>query len=301
MNAMRDLIPMNFQSAVRFDEPMAKHTTWHVGGLADAYYTPNSANELAEFLSLLPNEVPVFWLGLGSNTLIRDGGVRGVVVSLHLGMDSLERRSDTRVHADAGVPCAKVSRQCARWLLGSAEFFAGIPGTIGGALAMNAGAWGGETWPHVAEVDVVNRIGQLKTRAASEYRFGYRHLESPVSNEWFIAARFDFPPDESASQSRIKALLEARRAKQPIGTWNCGSTFTNPPGDHAARLIEISGLKGFRIGGAVVSEKHANFIINDGDASATDIERLILHIRTEVKRMHAICLNTEVRIIGEPA
>ncbi len=301
MTAVRELIAAEFLPSVRFDEPLARHTSWHVGGPADAYYTPNSVAELSRFLAVLPPEVPVQWLGLGSNLLVRDGGVRGVVVSLHLGLRQLERINATQIQADAGVPCAKVARQCSRWLLGPAAFFAGIPGTVGGALSMNAGAWGGEIWPHVVEVDVVDRSGQRKTRAAAEYRYSYRHLEAPVAGEWFVSARLEFRVDPAASQDQIRDLLEERRAKQPIGAWSCGSTFTNPPGDHAARLIEAAGLKGVRIGGAVVSTKHANFLINEGNARAADIERLMEHVRDEVERTQGVRLAAEVRIIGEPA
>jgi UDP-N-acetylmuramate dehydrogenase len=299
--ALKNLIPAEFQPHVRYAEPLARHTSWHVGGPADAFYTPKSADELARFLAVLPREVPVHWLGLGSNVLVRDGGIRGVVVSLHLGLDRLERVDANRVHADAGVPCARVARQCARWLLGPAEFFAGIPGTVGGALVMNAGAWGGETWPHVVEVDVVDRAGSRRTRAAGEYRYGYRTVHAPVAGEWFVAARFEFATQPSATTETIKNLLLRRHEKQPIGAWSCGSTFTNPPGDHAARLIDSSGLKGFRIGGAVVSPKHANFLINEGTASAADLERLIGHVQAEVERRHGVRLVPEVRIVGEPA
>ena len=302
MNAtLRTEIAPEFLPHVRFDEALARHTSWHVGGPADAFYTPRSADELSRFLAALPSGVPVHWLGLGSNTLVRDGGLRGVVISLHLGLDRLERLDATRVHADAGIPCARLARQCAKWLLGPAEFFAGIPGTVGGALAMNAGAWGGETWPHVVEVDVIDRHGARRTRAASEYRFGYREVHAPVADEWFIAARFVFAPAPAATAETIKDLLVQRREKQPIGAWSCGSTFTNPPGDHAARLIEATGLKGHRIGGAVVSTKHSNFLINEGEATADDIERLIGHVQSEVERQHGVRLATEVRIVGERA
>ncbi len=301
MNATRQFIPEKFLPSIRFDEPLSRHTSWHVGGPADVYYTPHSIDELSKFLAAIPKDIPVYWIGLGSNCLIRDGGIRGVVVSLHLGLGRLDRVSETTIHADAGVPCARVARQCARWALGEAEFFAGIPGTVGGALAMNAGAWGGETWTHVVDVDVMNRFGEFKTRPMSDYRFGYRHVDMPEKEEWFLAARFRFKPDAQASQDKIRDLLVARKAKQPIGTWNCGSTFTNPPGDHAARLIEVSGLKGKRIGGAVVSEKHANFLVNEGAATAADIENLIDYVRVEVERMHGVQLTTEVRILGESA
>jgi len=172
---------------------------------------------------------------------------------------------------------------------------------VGGALAMNAGAWGGETWPHVAEVDVVDRGGARRTRSASDYRWGYRHLESPAGTEWFLAARFEFGADPAATSETIRKLLLRRRETQPIGEWTCGSTFTNPAGSHAAQLIESAGLKGHRVGGAVVSRKHANFLVNEGEATAAQIEQLIGHVQSEVERRHGVRLVPEVRIVGERA
>jgi UDP-N-acetylmuramate dehydrogenase len=297
--ALRFDVAAEFLPHVRRDEPLSRHTSWHVGGPADAFYEPADADELARFLAQLPADVPVYFLGLGSNVLVRDGGLRGVVVSLHGTLDRLERVAPTRIHADAGVPCARVARQCAKWQLGPAEFFAGIPGTVGGALAMNAGAWGGETWPHVVEVDTVDRLGTRRTRPAADFRWGYRHLEKPANDEWFVGARFEFAPMPDASTDRIKALLERRRETQPIGEWSCGSTFTNPPGDHAARLIEAAGLKGYGIGGARVSTKHANFLVNEGEATAADIERLIAHVQATVEQVHGVKLVPEVKIVGE--
>ena len=290
-----------FLPRLRFAEPLARHTSWHVGGPADAFFMPRSADELAAFLAALPLDVPCHFMGLGSNLLVRDGGVRGVVIALHGGLDRLERVTATRVGAEAGVPCARLARQCVKWSLGPAEFFAGIPGTIGGALAMNAGAWGGETWPCVVEVDVVDRRGARRTRAAREYRYAYRHLEPAAADEWFIAARFEFERRPEASADTIRSLLVRRRETQPIGAWSCGSTFTNPVGQHAAQLIESAGLKGARLGGAVVSEKHANFIVNEGSATAEDIERLIAYVQRTVEQRHGVRLQTEVRIVGDRA
>jgi UDP-N-acetylmuramate dehydrogenase len=302
MNAARKFEPAaEFRAHLRCDEPLSRHTSWHVGGPADMFYTPTSSDELARFMQALPAGVPCHFLGLGSNILVRDGGLRGVVVSLHLGLDRVERVGATGVHADAGVPCARVARQCVKWSLGPAEFLAGIPGTVGGALAMNAGAWGGETWPHVVEVDVIDRGGTRRTRQAREYRWGYRTLECPVAGEWFVAARFQFAADPRASTDAIKSLLLRRRDTQPIGEWTCGSTFTNPVGGHAAQLIESAGLKGYRVGGVVVSSKHANFLVNEGDATAADIERLMAHVQAEVERQHGVRLTPEVRIVGEHA
>jgi len=289
-----------FTDRVLHDVPMAKHTSWHVGGPADLFFTPRDGMDLGAFVRMLPAEVPLLWIGLGSNLLVRDGGIRGAVVATHGALGALERLSATRVQADAGVPCARIARQCVKWGLGPAEFFAGIPGTLGGALAMNAGAWGGETWRHVVEVDVLDRRGMRHTRKAADYEVGYRSVKGPA-DEWFIGARLEFDRTPAAHPEAIRELLDKRKETQPIGEWSCGSVFTNPPGDHAARLIESAGLKGLRIGGASVSEKHANFIINHGTASAADIEALIEHVRRSVAEVHGIELRTEVRIVGAPA
>lgn len=294
-------IPSGFEARVLRDEPMAKHTTWRVGGPADAWFTPRDVEDLSAFLRSLPQSVPVTWVGLGSNLLVRDGGIRGVVISVHGILNALERVGDDRVRAEAGVACARLGRQCAKWKLGPADFFAGIPGTVGGALAMNAGAWGGETWPRVVEVETVDRAGARHRRQASEYRYGYRRVTPPVPGEWFLAATFRFEPRPDASTDSIKRLLEERHAKQPIGEPSCGSVFTNPAGSHAADLIERAGLKGHRIGGAQVSDKHANFILNTGTATAADIEALIGHVRATVERVHGLRLVPEVRMIGEAA
>lgn len=301
MSAQRLLtLAPEFNARVLHDVPMAKHTSWHVGGPADLLFTPRDAMDLAAFVRMLPAEVPLLWIGLGSNLLVRDGGIRGAVIATHGALGALERLSATRVQADAGVPCARIARQCVKWGLGPAEFFAGIPGTLGGALAMNAGAWGGETWRHVLEVDVLDRRGVRHTRQAADYDIGYRSVKGPA-DEWFIGARLEFERTPAANTEAIRELLDKRKQTQPIGEWSCGSVFTNPPGDHAARLIESAGLKGFRIGDASVSDKHANFIINHGAASASDIEALIAHVRRTVAQVHGIELNTEVRIVGVPA
>ncbi len=283
---------------LRLDEPMSRHTSWRVGGPADRYYMPAGIDDLAEFIAGLPADEPVCWVGLGSNLLVRDAGIRGTVISTHGLLSGLERLAGDRVRAEAGVPCAKLARQCVRWGLGSAEFFAGIPGTVGGALAMNAGAFGGETWRHVRVLETMDRGGRLHTRRPDEYEVGYRSVKGPAQ-EWFLAAEFSFAPDAEASVADIKALLARRKASQPIGLPSCGSVFRNPTGDHAARLIEACGLKGFSIGGAQVSEKHANFIINTGGATAADIERLIEHVRRTVRDQHGVRLQAEVRIVGE--
>jgi UDP-N-acetylmuramate dehydrogenase len=289
-----------YATRVLTDVPMSRHTSWHVGGPADFFFNPRDVADLAGFLRQLPPAIALLWIGLGSNLLVRDGGIRGAVISTHGALGNLERLSATRVRAEAGVPCARIARQCVKWGLGPAEFFAGIPGTLGGALAMNAGAWGEETWRHVAQVEVIDRHGARRTRMPEDYRVGYRSVVGPAE-EWFVSAQLEFERKPGVNERAIAELLEKRRETQPIGEWSCGSVFTNPPGDHAARLIETAGLKGFRLGDASVSEKHANFIINHGAARAADIEALIEHVRRTVAQVHHLELATEVRIVGVAA
>ena len=295
-----DVIAPEFAARVLRGVPMSRYTSWHVGGPADYFFNPRDIADLSGFLLKLPRDIAILWIGLGSNLLVRDGGIRGAVISTHGALGGLERLSATRIRAEAGAPCARIARQCVKWGLGPAEFFAGIPGTLGGALAMNAGAWGGETWRHVAELEVIDRQGARRTRKPADYRVGYRSVVGPTE-EWFVGAQLEFERKPGVNESGMLKLLEKRRETQPIGEWSCGSVFTNPPGDHAAHLIETAGLKGFRLGDASVSEKHANFIINHGAARAADIEALIEHVRRTVARVHHVELTTEVRIVGEAA
>ena len=281
------------------DEPMARHTTWRVGGPAQYYYQPADIADLAQFLGQLPVNEPLFWLGLGSNLLVRDGGIRGTVIATAGMLSGIEQVGECEVRVEAGVSCAKVARFCARAGLVGAEFLAGIPGTMGGALAMNAGAFGGETWPLVAAVETLDRHGERHERTPAEYRVGYRSVTGPA-DEWFVAVHLRLAHgDAEAATKQIRALLDRRGATQPIGQANAGSVFRNPPRDHAARLIEACGLKGRCIGGACVSEKHANFIVNGGDATAAEIEALIAEVAATVEQQLGIALKREVRIVGE--
>jgi UDP-N-acetylmuramate dehydrogenase len=285
---------------LRRDEPLQRYNTWRVGGPARCMYLPANADDLAVFLASLPADEPLLWLGLGSNLLIRDGGFAGTVILLQGRLNGLRIDGD-RVWVEAGVSCAKVARACARAGLLGAAFLAGIPGTMGGALAMNAGAFGGETWNIVRSVTTVDRAGRVRQRTPDEYRVGYRQVVRPAE-EWFVDCTLQLDcGDGAAEQDAIRALLARRAATQPTGLPSCGSTFRNPPGDHAARLIEACGLKGFRIGGAEVSPKHANFIINTGNASAADIEALIGHIQRTVQDRFGVALQAEVHTVGEPA
>lgn len=290
--------PGRLRGELRSNEPLAGYTSWHAGGRADRFYIPADADDLAEFLSQLPEEEEVLWLGLGSNLLVRDGGVCGTVICVKNVLDDLEKETDGVIRAGAGVPCAKVARFSVRAGLTGAEFLAGIPGTLGGALAMNAGAFGGETWDIVLDAETMDRKGRRRRRPHAEFEIGYRTVNLPAG-EWFISARLQLVrAADDKGPERIRELLARRAATQPLGEYSCGSVFRNPPEDHAARLIEASGLKGRRVGGARVSEKHANFIINDGKASAADIEALIDLIAATVEREHGVRLEKEVRIIG---
>ena len=280
-------------------EPMSAHTSWRVGGPADRCYRPADLDDLRLFLASLPEDEPVLWVGLGSNLLVRDGGIRGTVILPFAGLDQLEMHGDERIRAGAGVTCAKVARFAARAGLRGAEFLAGIPGTMGGALAMNAGAFGGDTWSLVAAVQTLDHGGQLRKRSARDYKIGYRSVIGP-QDEWFVSVDLELQRgDTDAAQSAIRSLLEQRSATQPTQQPSCGSVFRNPPNDFAARLIERCGLKGKRIGNAQVSEKHANFIVNLGQARAVDIEALIRHVQEQVHLKHGVLLEREVRIVGE--
>ena len=295
---MNALAGISIRGRIRHNEPMSRHTSWRVGGPADIYFQPADAQDLADFLAGLDSGTEIHWLGLGSNLLVRDGGLRGVVIATHPGLAQLQRLDNGLVRAEAGVACAKLARQCARWKLGPAEFFAGIPGTVGGALAMNAGAFDGETWQQVAAVETVDRAGRIRTRSRLEFEVSYRTVKMPAA-EWFVAGLFDFAEQTDASIDGIRRLLARRKQSQPIGLRSCGSVFRNPQDDHAARLIDACGMKGLRLGGAEVSGKHANFIINTGDATAADIERLIEEIQRQVREEHGVELVAEVRIVGE--
>jgi len=283
---------------LRRDEPMSRHTSWRVGGPAEVYFQPGSRDQLIAFLRGLDSQTDVHWVGLGSNLLVRDGGVRGVVLNTSRALSAVNRLGGGLVEAGAGVPCTSFARRCARWGLGPAEFFAGIPGTIGGALRMNAGAFGGETWDRVESVETVDRAGEVRRRLPAEFDVAYREVRGG-DDEWFLSARFALEDQAEGALQRVKQMLRERQDSQPLGLPSCGSVFRNPPGDFAARLIEAAGLKGRSVGGAEVSVKHANFIINTGDASAADVEALIELVREEVAARHGVRLQLEVHVLGE--
>ncbi|HUS24037.1 MAG TPA: UDP-N-acetylmuramate dehydrogenase [Candidatus Binatia bacterium] len=324
-----DASGFGIRGALRAHEPMASHTSWRVGGPADRYFEPADREDLLSFIASLPSSEPVLWLGLGSNLLVRDGGFRGTVIALHGALDQIQldpavhesqipnpeapgasagdagssngRPAESRlVYAEAGVHCARLAKFAQREKLAGLGFMAGIPGTVGGALAMNAGAWGGETWPVVAQAEVVHRGGRVEWLAPSAFRFGYRHVETPADFLGFVGARFSVTADADGAHERYtREALAKRKATQPVGRPSAGSTFRNPPGGHAAKLIEESGLKGHRIGGAEVSPLHANFLITQDGARAADVEALIAHVQDVVQGRTGVRLETEVRIVGE--
>lgn len=302
----RNVLP-GIRGALRTDEPMAKHVTWRAGGRARRFFQPADLEDLRAFLPTLPAREPLLFVGLGSNLLVRDGGFDGTVIFTHHALTGIllapELAPRIGVMASAGVPAPHVARFVARQGGAGAEWMAGVPGTMGGALAMNAGCYGGDTWSHVVSVRTIARDGVVTERKPAEFEVGYRHVQRLTGGEaWFVSATLAFDRgDEKAALAAMKALLVKRVASQPLNQPNAGSVFRNPPGDHAARLIEACGLKGTRRGGAEVSRKHANFIINGGGATAADIERLIEHVHDTVRRATGVDLVREVRIVGEAA
>ena len=307
MAELTGLAPPPLRGRLLFDEAMSRHVSWRAGGVADRLYIPADGEDLAVFLRYLAPREPLCFVGLGSNLLVRDGGFRGTVILTH--SSHAQIRADGAVmHASAGAACPKLARLAALRQLEGAEFLAGIPGTVGGALAMNAGCYGAQTWEFVRSVSTIDRFGALHERSPADFDIGYRHVVLRGAtvlgeDEWFVGASFTFTPgDGTRARRRIREFLARRIATQPLGLPNAGSVFRNPEGDYAARLIEACGLKGFSIGGARVSEKHANFIVNPGGkALAADIEVLIGHIRDAVLAKFGVELVPEVRIIGQAA
>jgi UDP-N-acetylmuramate dehydrogenase len=295
---MTKINPPATRGKLLFNVPLSRYNTWGVGGNAQCVFHPADIEDLSNFLANTEADVPLTWLGLGSNVLIRDGGIDGIVIVTQTGLKKIRLDGGHSVYAEAGAACAKLARATVSKSLVGLEFMAGIPGTVGGALAMNAGAFGGQTWQNVTHVDVINRCGDIATREVSEYEYGYRYVKN-FEGEWFIGASFKLELDQHGTKIvPIKELLAQRAESQPIGKKNCGSVFKNPEQKYAANLIELCGLKGFSIGGACVSKKHANFIINEQQATAADIEAIIKHVQDTVKQQCNIDLVPEVKFIG---
>jgi UDP-N-acetylmuramate dehydrogenase len=289
---------VSLRGELRRNELLAEYTSWRTGGQADYVFLPADLDDLSLFLRHLPEDIPLTWLGLGSNTLIRDGGIEGVVIVTQGALTKLNTLNEQTIRVEAGIASAQFARHTARLGAKGLEFLAGIPGTIGGALAMNAGCFDGETWRFVQMAETINRRGEISLRPASDFKVSYRHVVKP-SDEWFVAGHFSLVPgDKETALNVIRNLLERRSNTQPTGTANCGSVFRNPANDYAGRLIESCGLKGKSVGGAAVSSKHANFIINENNGTSNDIEQLILEVKDAVLRETGIELTPEVCIIG---
>ncbi|WP_417508986.1 UDP-N-acetylmuramate dehydrogenase [Methylophaga sp.] len=291
-------LPRTLKGELKTNEPLSRYNSWRVGGPAKQLYRPTDRNDLALFLQQLPAEEPVLWVGLGSNLLIRDGGFAGTVIVTAGALQTIDV-IDNEITAEVGLYCSKLAKQAAKAGLKGAAFWAGIPGTLGGALAMNAGAHGVETWDSVLEVTTIDKQGELHLYNADQFEVSYRHVNLP-ENQWFVAAKMRFEQgDKETELELIRDLLKKRNISQPTNQPCAGSVFRNPPGDFSGRLIEVSGLKGLTVGGASVSDKHANFIVNNGDATAKDIETLIFEVQQRVEQEHGVKLIPEVHIIGE--
>lgn len=283
------------------DVSLAPYSTWKTGGKAKRLFKPANKQDLANFIKTLDTQEPIRFLGLGSNILVRDGGYDGTVIMMQGALKQLEQIDERHLYAEAGVSCGQLARFSARSGLRKLEFLAGVPGTVGGALAMNAGCHGGETWDQVVSVEVLTRAGDIIQRTPEEFQIKYRSVQSSRAEEWFLSATFIAEPGtKQDAMAEIKELLDYRNSTQPTNMPSCGSVFRNPPGDHAARLIESCGLKGQKIGGAMVSPKHANFIVNDGAATAAQLEKLLELVRSTVQEQTGVSLIHEVHIFGNP-
>ena len=279
------------------NESLSRHTSWKVGGPADVFFIPDNRQDLSQFLSQNKGN-SVTWLGNGTNVLVRDGGIRGVVISTKKSINKITMAAGNSCRAEVGASCMDLALFAEKNEMGPAAFFSGIPGSIGGALTMNAGSFGHETWEFVESVEVIDEVGIIHHLDPKEFKFSYRSVEFPFPL-WFVSCLMKFPESETTTKSELKAMRDQRIKTQPLTEDTCGSVFKNPKPDHAGDLIERAGLKGYKIGGCSISTKHANFIVNEGTATSADIEKLIRHVQNVVKTKFDVDLETEVRIIGE--
>ena len=282
------------------DVSMKKYNSWRVGGLAENYVEVSSEAALQNIFSINKVKKPITVIGVGSNLLIRDGGIKGTVINLSRGLKNIFLDQNL-IFAECGISCSSLARFSAKNNKKNCAFLAGIPGSIGGALAMNAGCYGAEIWQFVSKVKIMDHEGGIYTKDKQSFEIGYRCVKKK-EDEIFIGAWFDFPSKENNDENeekKIDDLLKLRRSSQPLNWPTAGSTFRNPEHNFAAKLIEEVGLKGFQIGDARISNKHANFIENIGDATAKDIEQLIYLTQEKVEELKKIHLQLEVKIIGE--
>ncbi len=283
---------------VREREPMARHTTLGVGGEAKWYFRPRDRAAAAKAVRAIPATVPLLPLGRGSNLLIPDTGFAGIVVDLGA-LTGITREGAT-VTAEAGVRMSRLAARCAQWALTGLEFMATVPGDVGGGVVMNAGAYGQQVSDCLLEVELIARgAAAPEVRPAAALELAYRRSRLPPQS-LVLSARFTLKPGQRREiRDRMQEMRERRMQTQPLEMPNCGSVFKNPPGDHAARLIEAAGLKGLRVGGARISNKHANFIVNEGGAKSRDVQVLIRRAQEEVARRFGVHLDPEVRLTGE--
>lgn len=294
-------LKQHVQGQLLRNQSLAKYSSWRCGGCAEWLFLPVDKQDLQICLRHLDPEIPVCFLGLGSNTLVRSGGLPGLTIVTLKALKSLLLCDEQQIFAEAGVSGGKVARFSARHGFEGLEFLAGVPGTVGGALKMNAGAYGGETWEYVTQVQVINRQAEIYQRLPQDYDVQYRHVSSPYDDEEFFVGAWFQPRqggDPQTIQQYIKTMLGERNQAQPVNWPNGGSIFRNPSNDYAARLIEACGLKGYRIGGACISARHANFIINDQRASPEDIEALVDYMEQTIKDKQGITLQREIHIMG---
>ena len=298
-----DLSAVDFSSlkgAIHFDAPLAPLSWFRVGGPADLLFTPEDEDDLVAFLKLLPNAVPIFVIGLGSNLLVRDGGIRGAVIRLGKAFQTITIESHHHIRAGAQAADVKVARLAAEAGIAGFSFLRGIPGTIGGALRMNGGAYGGEIKDIFVSARGIDREGLVHKFDHASMGFSYRHT-SAASDIIFTEALFKGRPGDSAKiLEEMNAITDARSSTQPVNTRTGGSTFRNPEGQKAWELIDKAGLRGHRIGGAEISKLHTNFLIAHDGATAADLEALGEEARRRVKEMTGITLDWEIKIVGEP-
>ena len=294
---IRDIIPADH---VKYDEPMSLHTTFQIGGPADILVIPSTAEEIINVLRYCREQkLPLFVFGLGSNILVRDKGIRGVVMKLGQGLKTI-RIQDRQVYAEAGVQIAELCRVVAREGLSGLEFAEGIPGSLGGAVVMNAGAYNGEMKDVLTSVRVVDLNGTCYDFDAEQLQLGYRSSILQAGEYIVLSAALKFKPaDPEAIQATMRDYAQRRSDKQPLDLPSAGSTFKRPSGYFVGPLLEQLGLKGFQIGGAQVSTKHAGFIVNTGNARAADVLDLIEHIQETARGSLGIDLHPEVKLVGE--
>jgi len=274
------------------------YNSWKIGGSAEFFFEPQDVYDLQSFL-LLQKDLDITFLGNGSNVLVRDGGVEGCVICLKNTLKEYKILENGEFIFEAGLSCMKIAQITAKENFTGLEFLCGIPGSLGGALAMNAGCYGGNIWENISTVNIIDKNGNISCKNKKEFDIGYRNVNLKENN-FFISANFILQKNKlSNSMEKIKKFLEDRRVKQPTGLPSCGSVFKNPNNMYAANLIDSLGLKGYKIGGAYISKKHANFIISEKNTKSDDIEKLIDFIQKKVYQKKNIFLETEVKFIGK--